>query len=70
MQTGPKGQYVYVVKPGMTAEVREIELDRVDGDNSIIAKGLNKGEAVVVKGQLRLSPGAKVRIATPAGAKP
>ncbi len=70
VQTGPKGQYVYVVKPGMTAEVREIELDRVDGDNSIIAKGLNKGEAVVVKGQLRLSPGAKVRIATPAGAKP
>ncbi len=68
VQTGPKGQYVYVVKTDMTAEVREIELDRVDGDNSIIAKGLNKGEAVVVKGQLRLSPGAKVRIAKPAGA--
>ncbi|MGP1682966.1 MAG: efflux RND transporter periplasmic adaptor subunit, partial [Giesbergeria sp.] len=42
VQTGPQGQYAYVVKPDMTAEVREVELDRVDGDNAIIAKGLKK----------------------------
>ncbi len=70
VQTGPKGQYVYVVKQDMTAEVRQIELDRVDGDNSIISKGLDKGEEVVVKGQLRLAPGAKVKIVKPAQAKP
>ena len=70
VQTGPTGQYVYVVKSDMTAELRKIELDRVDGDDSIIAKGLANGETVVVKGQLRVAPGAKVAIAKPAKAKP
>lgn len=70
VQSGPKGQYVYVVKPDMTAEVRKVALDRVDGDRAIIAQGLAKGETVVVKGQLRLAPGAKVKVAKPAQAKP
>ncbi len=69
VQTGPSGQYVYVVKQDMSTEVRKVELDRVDGDNAIIAKGLNKGETVVVKGQLRLAPGAKVMIAKPPAGK-
>lgn len=70
VQTGPKGQYAYVVKPDMTVEVRMIELDRVDGDSAIVAKGLAKGETVVVKGQLRLTPGARVKIAKPTTGKP
>jgi membrane fusion protein, multidrug efflux system len=65
VQTGPRGQYVYLVKPDMTTEVRTVEVDRTDGDDTIIAKGLNKGEVVVVKGQLRLAPGIKVVIAKP-----
>jgi membrane fusion protein, multidrug efflux system len=70
VQTGPKGQYVYVVKSDMTAEVRKVELARVDGDYAIIAKGLANGETVVVKGQLRVAPGTKVTIAKPATDKP
>jgi multidrug efflux system membrane fusion protein len=66
VQTGPKGQYVYVVKPDMSAELRIVEVDRTDGDDAIIAKGVQKGEQVVVKGQLRLAPGLKVAIAKPA----
>jgi multidrug efflux system membrane fusion protein len=66
VQTGPKGQYVYVVKPDMSTELRIVEVDRTDGDDAIIAKGVNKGEQVVVKGQLRLAPGLKVVIANPA----
>ena len=69
VQTGPQGQYVYVVKPDMTIEMRKIEVDRNDSADAIIAKGLQKGEQVVVKGQLRLAPGAKVTIAKPADAK-
>jgi len=69
VQTGPAGQYVYVVKQDLTTDVRKVEVDRVDGDNAIIAKGLQKGETVVVKGQLRLAPGVKVMIAKPAAAK-
>lgn len=66
VQTGPRGQYVYLVKPDMSAEVRMVEVDRTDGDDAIIAKGLQKGELVVVKGQLRLAPGLKVVVAKPA----
>ena len=66
VQTGPNGQYVYVVKPEMTTEVRKVEVDRNEGENAIIANGLRKGEQVVVKGQMRLTPGAKVTIAKPA----
>ena len=68
--TGPKGQYAYVVNADMSVEVRQVEVDRVDGDNTIVSNGLKKGETVVVRGQLRLSPGAKVMIAKPATAKP
>ena len=69
VQTGPGGQYVYVVNQDMSAEVRKVEVERIDGDNAIIAKGLQKGETVVLKGQLRLAPGAKVMIARPPAEK-
>jgi len=69
VQTGPNGQFVYVVKPDMTTEVRVVEVERSDGADAIIAKGLQKGEQVVTKGQLRLAPGAKVTIAKPAAEK-
>ena len=60
VQTGPDGQYVFVVKPDMTTEVRKVTVDRSDGDNAIIATGLKGGEQVVTRGQLRLVPGVKV----------
>lgn len=62
VQTGPVGQYVYVVNPDMAAEIRAISVARTEGDTVIIAKGLKDGEKVVVRGALRLSPGAKVSI--------
>ena len=70
VQTGPDGQYAYVVKPDMSTEVRKVAVERVDGDNAIVASGLRSGETVVVKGQLRLVPGSKVVIAQPAAVKP
>ncbi len=60
VQTGPAGQYVFVVKPDMTAEVRKVTVARTEGDNAIIASGLEKGERVVTQGQLRLGAGVKV----------
>jgi multidrug efflux system membrane fusion protein len=65
VQTGPKGQYVYVVKAG-TAEMREIAVERVDGAQTVIGKGLSAGEQVVTSGQSRLVPGMKVSIKTDA----
>ncbi len=68
VQTGPKGQFVFVVKPDLVAEVREVAVERVDGEQSIIAKGLALGERVVINGQSRLVPGATVSL-TPDAAK-
>ena len=60
VQTGPNGQYVFVVKPDMTTELRKVTVQRTEGDSAIIATGLKKGERVVTQGQLRLGAGAKV----------
>ena len=60
VQTGPKGEFVYVVKPELTAEMREVVVERIDGAQTLIAKGLAAGEQVVTNGQSRLVPGAKV----------
>src|SRR6267154_1106658 len=62
VQTGPSGQYVFVVKPDMTTELRKITVARTEGDNAVIASGLEKGERVVTQGQLRLGAGAKVEV--------
>ena len=61
LQTGPTGQYVYVIKPDMTAEIRKVAVERSEGENSVV-KGVDKDERVVVRGALRLAPGARVEI--------
>ena len=61
IQTGPKGQFVYVIKAG-AAEMREIAVERVDGAQTVVGKGLVAGEQVVTSGQSRLIPGMKVSI--------
>jgi len=63
VQTGPKGQFVFVVKPDLVAEIREVAVERVEGTQSIIAKGLAPGERVVTNGQSRLVQGARVSLA-------
>jgi multidrug efflux system membrane fusion protein len=64
VQTGQSGQYVYVVKDDMTAEMRPVKVGRAQGEESVIAEGLKPGERVVTDGQLRLAPGARVEIKT------
>ena len=67
LQTGPSGQFVYVIRPDMTAEVRKVVVTRSQGDISVLAEGaLAKDEKVVVRGALRLAPGSKVTIQDPA----
>jgi multidrug efflux system membrane fusion protein len=66
VQTGPEGQYVYVVGDDMVADVRRVTVARTDGERAIIAHGVAKGERVVTRGQLRLGPNIPVQIAKPA----
>ncbi|HTI46651.1 MAG TPA: efflux RND transporter periplasmic adaptor subunit [Casimicrobiaceae bacterium] len=62
IQNGPNGQYVFVVKPDHTVELRNIKIDRAVGDDTVIASGLQPGETVVTAGQLRLAPGSRVTV--------
>jgi multidrug efflux system membrane fusion protein len=67
VQTGPEGQFVYVVRADMTTEVRKVSIARTDGDSAIVADGLAKGEQVVTQGQLRLGPNTRVQIGRASG---
>jgi len=66
VQTGPEGQYVYVISADSLAEIRKVKVQRADGELTIIADGLARGERVVTRGQLRLGPKTRVQIAKPA----
>ena len=66
VQNGPNGQYVFVVRPDLTAELRNIKIARAEGDDTVVASGLQPGEKVVTVGQVRLAPGTKVSLGKPA----
>lgn len=63
VQTGQNGTYVYVLKEDSTVEYRDVTVDRTVNGDSLISKGLSAGEQVVVDGQLKISPGARVTVA-------
>ncbi len=65
IQTGQEGQYVFVVKPDLTVESRQVVAGRAFNGETVVQKGLQADERVVTDGQLRLSPGARVEIKTP-----
>jgi len=62
IQTGQQGQYVYVVTPQSTAESRNVETSGTYQNSTVIAGGVSAGEKVVVDGQLRVAPNAKVLV--------
>jgi membrane fusion protein, multidrug efflux system len=62
VQSGQKGQYVFVVKPDQTVEARPVVPGAADGRDVVITSGLTAGERVVVDGQLRLAPGTRVEV--------
>jgi membrane fusion protein, multidrug efflux system len=60
IQTSQQGQFIYVVKPDYSVEMRQVTATIAVGEDSVVEKGLAAGETVVVDGQLRLTPGAIV----------
>jgi membrane fusion protein, multidrug efflux system len=62
IQTGQQGSYVFVVKPAMSVETRQIVVGASLDGQTVVTSGLAPGETVVTDGQLRLIPGAKVSI--------
>jgi len=64
VQSTQAGQFVFVVSPDRTAEVRNVTVERQQGDESVITQGLRPGEEVVTDGQLRLTSGSRVSTGT------
>jgi multidrug efflux system membrane fusion protein len=60
VQESQQGTYVYVIKSDRTAEMRNVRVERQQGEETVIAQGLTAGEEVVTDGHLRLTPGARV----------
>jgi multidrug efflux system membrane fusion protein len=59
-----------VVEPDTPVRMQAVKVARTARDVSVIAEGVKPGETVVVDGQFRLTPGARVMIKPPAGAAP
>ena len=62
VQTGQQGQYVFVVKPDKTVELRSVAVARTVDTESVIKQGLKAGETVVTDGHLRLTPGSRISV--------
>jgi multidrug efflux system membrane fusion protein len=67
IQRGPQGVFAYVVKADKTVEMRPIKVSAANagGPVALIESGLAAGDQVVIDGQLKLRPGARVSV-TPA----
>jgi multidrug efflux system membrane fusion protein len=75
IQSGQQGEYVYVVRTDSTAESRTVRTEGAYQNLTLISEGLRVGEQVIVNGQLRVAPNAKVIVqaappATPTAAVP
>ncbi len=62
IQSGQQGEYVYVVRTDSTAESRPVKTAGAYQNLTLISDGLKVGERVIVNGQLRVSPNAKVMV--------
>ena len=62
VQMGPKGPFIYIVKPDSSVEARPVAVTQVESNIALIGNGIGIGEKIVVSGQAGLSPGAKVAV--------
>ncbi len=70
LQTGQKGQFVYVLKPDNTVELRPVQVSNTVGNEASIKQGLAVGDQVVVDGQFNLAPNTKVEVKPPSTTTP
>lgn len=62
VQTGQQGQFVFVVTPDKTAQMRPVTVGDTIGNETAIEQGLQPGEQIVTDGQFNLVPGASVQV--------
>ena len=62
IQTGPNGNFVYLVKPDDTVEMRAVTTGTASQTDVVVTKGLAPGDKVVTDGTDRLKTGSKITI--------
>lgn len=69
VETGPQGKYVWIMNSGNdTVTMRPVNVlrnykaPRGTTEEAVIGSGLQAGDMVITEGQMRLMPGAKVRV--------
>ncbi|WP_132304733.1 MdtA/MuxA family multidrug efflux RND transporter periplasmic adaptor subunit [Komagataeibacter saccharivorans] len=68
LQTGPNGQFVYVVRADSTVEVRNVKVGHASDSMTVVTDGVKEGERVVTDGVDHLRDGVKVSIPQPGDA--
>jgi len=61
IQRGPNGMYVYVIKLDSTVAMQPVSVGQMNDGTSVVEKGLQAGDKIVVRGQYRLQPGSRVQ---------
>jgi membrane fusion protein, multidrug efflux system len=69
IQSGQQGQFVFVLKPDQTVEPRLVKPGQTVENQIVVESGLAPGETVITDGQMRLIPGARVRVVQPVAQK-
>jgi multidrug efflux system membrane fusion protein len=60
VQKGAQGTFVYLIGADRKADVRPVQVDFTQGNNTVLREGVNAGEDVVVDGGDKLQPGSRV----------
>jgi membrane fusion protein, multidrug efflux system len=60
VQQGSAGPYTWVIKPDNTVAIRQLKVAQISDGQALIDSGLEANEQVVVDGQYKLKPDAKV----------
>jgi multidrug efflux system membrane fusion protein len=60
LQRGPQGNYVFVVKPDKTVEVRPVTIATTEGNLAQVASGVVPDEMIVTDGQDKLQANSRV----------
>lgn len=69
VQRGPNGLYVFVVDADNKVAMQPVTVSHTDEGRSVVERGLESGQTIVVAGQYRLQAGSLVRPATASPSK-
>jgi len=63
LQRSPQSTYVFVVKADQTVEIRNVDIQLTQGEDTVVRQGLAAGETVVIDGVDKLQAGTRVAMA-------